>query len=502
VANDVFVRVRQVGKQFNGVTVLRDVDLDLKGGEVHGLLGENGAGKSTLIKILSGVYQPDMGTLEVNGQQVTINGPSTAHKLGIFTVHQEPATFPYLTVAENIFMGFHPSRRFLFDWIDRKTMYKKAEEVFKRLGISMNVRKKAEELSIAQQQMVEIAKALIHDVKVLILDEPTATLTMHETEILFRIIRQLQKEGKALLFVSHRLDEVFELTSRITVLRDGQKVGTEPTAQMDEKRLVSMMVGREVELHRFRNEEVKRTSPVLEVKQLTNAAGRFRDISFELYPGEIVGFAGLVGSGRTDVAETLFGIQKASSGEIHLEGKPVRIPNVNKALELGIAYIPEDRHRHGVALEMDIASNTSLPSLKALSKGGFIRFSEERALAGKMIDRLKIRTSSYAQRVGELSGGNQQKVVFSKWIPRNPKIMILDEPTRGVDVGSKQEIHKMIHELAQEGMAVMLISSDLPEILNLADRVVVMREGRIMAEVTGRDINEVTIGSYAAGVQS
>lgn len=501
-SNDVIVRVRQVGKQFNGVTVLRNVDLDLRGGEVHGLLGENGAGKSTLIKILSGVYQPDMGTLEVQGRQVTIPNPSTAHKLGIFTVHQEPATFPYLTVAENIFMGFHPTRRFLFDWIDRNTMYRKAEEVFERLGIAMNVRQKAEELSIAQQQMVEIAKALIHDVRVMILDEPTATLTMHETEILFRIIRQLQAEGKALLFVSHRLDEVFELTSRITVLRDGEMVGTEPTEEMDEKRLVNMMVGREVELNRFRNVEVKRTNAVLEVKHLTNAAGRFQDISFELYPGEIVGFAGLVGSGRTDVAETLFGIQKASSGEIRVDGKPVKIQHVHEALELGIAYIPEDRHRHGIALEMDIASNTSLPNLKALSKVGFIRFSEEKALAGKMIERLKIRATSHEQRVGELSGGNQQKVVFSKWIPRNPKIMILDEPTRGVDVGSKQEIHKMIHELAQEGMAVMLISSDLPEILNLADRVIVMREGRIMAEVTGSDINEVTIGSYAAGVQS
>ena len=500
--SEVMVRARKIGKQFNGVTVLHDVDLDLVGGEVHGLLGENGAGKSTLIKILSGVYQPDMGTLEVQGRQVTISGPSIAHKLGIFTVHQEPATFPYLTVAENIFMGFHPSRRFLFDWIDRSTMYEKAEEVFERLGISMNVRKKAEELSIAQQQMVEIAKALIHEVKVMILDEPTATLTMHETEVLFRIIRQLQEEGKALLFVSHRLDEVFALTSRITVLRDGRKIGTEPTTEMDEKRLVKMMVGREVELNRFRNEEVKRTKPLLEVKGLTSAAGRFRDVSFELYPGEIVGFSGLVGSGRTDVAETLFGIQKASSGEIRVDGKPVKIQNVNQALELGIAYIPEDRHRHGVALEMDIASNTSLPNLKSVSRGGFIKFPEERTLAGKMIERLKIRATSHAQRVGELSGGNQQKVVFSKWIPRSPKIMILDEPTRGVDVGSKQEIHKMIHELAQEGMAVMLISSDLPEILNLADRVIVMREGRIMAELTGGEINEVTIGSHAAGVKS
>lgn len=499
---DTIVRAHQIGKQFDGVTVLQAFDMELKRGEIHALMGENGAGKSTLIKILSGIYQPDQGILEFQGQPVKISSPSRAHKLGVYTVHQEPAMLPQLSVAENIFMGFHPHKRFIFRWVDRKQMNRQAAALFQRLGITIDVKQKAGTLTIAQQQMVEIAKALIHDVKVLILDEPTATLSVHEADILFEIVRRLSDEGTSILFVSHRLEEVFALSSQITVLRDGIQVGTYPTTEMDEKQLVSLMVGRDVELERFRHERIERKDAVLQVKKLTHAGGRFQDISFDLYPGEIVGFAGLVGSGRTDIAEALFGIQEAASGEIWLEGKQIRIPNVKQALENGIAYIPEDRHRHGVALEMDIASNTSLPSLEQLSRSGVIQFSKEKELADKMIKDLQIRAVSAKQKVGELSGGNQQKVVFAKWLARNPKIIILDEPTRGVDIGAKKEIHRMIHELAMDGAAVMLISSDLPEILNLADRVVVMREGKIMAEVMGDEINEVTIGSYAAGVHA
>ncbi|EST55608.1 D-ribose transporter ATP binding protein [Brevibacillus panacihumi W25] len=490
---------RQLIKQFDGTTVLHSLDLELRPGEIHALVGENGAGKSTVIKILSGVYQPDGGFVEFNGQPVKITDPSVAHKLGVFTVHQEPAMMPQLSVAENIFMGFHPYKKFGIRWMDRKEMYRQAQNLFEQLGVSLDIKQKAYQLSIAQQQMVEIAKALVHQVRVLILDEPTATLSAHETEVLFRIVKQLRDTGTAVLFVSHRLEEVFSLTSRITVMRDGAKVGTYQTSDLTEKQLVSLMVGREIELSRFRSQQIERTNPLLSITDLSKS-NSFSNISFDLYPGEILGLSGLVGSGRTYVAEAIFGIHPADSGHIRINGLNVRIRSVSQAIKHGIVYVPEDRHRHGVALEMNIFSNISVPSLKQLSRYGVIQKAEESSLAQRMMERVRIRASSIRQKVGELSGGNQQKVVFSKWISCKPRIVLLDEPTRGVDIGAKKEIHRMIHQLAEEGAAILLISSDLPEVLSLADRVMVMREGKMVAEVAQEEISEEIIASHAAGV--
>jgi ABC-type sugar transport system ATPase subunit len=489
-------------KSFAGVTVVKGVDIRLEPGEAHALVGENGAGKSTLIKMLAGVHQPDSGEIQFEGRTVTIANPSAAHQLGVFTVHQEPALMPQLSVAENVFMGFLPmKKRGVFRWVDRNAMFAEAERVFQRLEISMDVRQMAAQLTIAQQQMVEIAKSLIHQTKVLILDEPTATLSVHETEILFRIVRRLQSEGTAILFVSHRLQEVFSLCSKVTVMRDGERVGVYETVHLDENRLVSLMVGRNINLNDTERREIVRNEPILKVSNLTRRPW-FEDVTFDLYPGEILGMAGLVGAGRTNVAEALFGVAPAQSGEIELGGKVLRIRNARQAIAEGIVYVPEDRHKHGVALWLPIRTNMTLPSLANLSKWGITQPRVETRLSEEMVRELNVKTTSVLQLVSQLSGGNQQKVVFAKWVSRKPRIMILDEPTRGVDVGAKSEIYRIIRSLADTGVAVLVISSDLPEILALSDRVLVMKEGRLVADLDKAHLSEENIMRHATGVKA
>lgn len=407
---------------------------------------------------------------------------------------------PTLSVAENVFMGFHPVTKWGLRWVNRKEMNARAAEIFKGLEINMDVRQPAANLSIAQQQLVEIAKALIHEVKVLILDEPTATLSAHETAVLFRIVRRLESEGAAVLFVSHRLEEVFELASEVTVMRDGEKVGTFPCSQLDADRLVTLMVGRNVDLSAGNHEQVDGRAPILEVKGLTQEPW-YRDVSFAVRPGEIVGVAGLVGAGRTNVAETLFGISQPERGEIRIRGEATRISSVRSAIRNRIVYVPEDRHKHGAALPMDIAMNISLPGLSRISKFGIINRKKERKLASDMIDELNVRTSSSYQKISELSGGNQQKAVFAKWTSLDPEIVVLDEPTRGVDVGAKGEIYRIVRGLAEKGAAIIVISSDLPEILTLSDRVLVMREGAVVGEIPHNEMSEESIMSYATGVK-
>ncbi len=496
---DIVLRSMDVSKSFKGVTVVNHVSLELNKGEIHALVGENGAGKSTLIKMLSGVHQPSSGSLEYEGKMIEISNPAFAHNLGIFTVHQEPAIMPQLTVAENVFMGFHPMKKVLWKWIDRKEMFKRSREVFVRLGIDIDVTQVAGNLTIAQQQMVEIAKAVIHEVRVLILDEPTATLTGHETQILFQIVRNFMSQGTAILFVSHRLDEVFELASKVTVMRDGQKVGTYSVANLNARELVKLMVGRDINTEHYQGNRKIGTEPALSVRGMTKRPW-FSNVSFELYPGEILGVSGLVGSGRTNVAEALFGVMPAESGEIYISGERYVLRTVKQAQKLGIVYVPEDRHKHGLALQMDIMQNISLPSLSKLSKFGVINRNGEMELSRQMVANLNVRSTSIFQATAQLSGGNQQKVVFSKWIAQKPKIIILDEPTRGVDVGAKDEIYNIIHRLAEDGAAILVISSDLPEILGIADRVLIMKEGKLVASIPREEMSEENIMYYATGV--
>ncbi len=498
-AEPIVLEATKLIKQFSGVTVVKGVDLKLVAGQAVGLVGENGAGKSTVIKMLSGVYRPDGGAIYVSGQKVSIPSPSAAHKLGIFTVHQEPSLMPELSVAENVFMGFHPVRRIgPVRWLERKTMYERADEMFHKLAISLDVRTAARDLTIAEQQMVEIAKALVHDVRVLILDEPTATLSQYEVDTLFRVVRELMDRGTAVLFVSHRLHEVLSLCSHVTVMRDGDQVGQFDAKELTPELLVSHMVGRDVNLQR-RASPVRGDKPKLQVRHLTKKEV-FRDISLEVYPGEIVGLAGLVGSRRTDVAEALFGISPADQGEILLDGKPIQIRSTQDALKSGIVYVPEDRHRHGVALSLSIARNIAVPNAAWLYRWGIARNQRERMLAERLKSELQIKARSTDQRVEHLSGGNQQKVVFGKWVARAPQVMILDEPTRGVDVGAKSEIYRVIYQLASSGVAVIVISSDLPEILTLSDRILVMREGALMGEIRGEGATEEMVMQLATGV--
>lgn len=493
------LEVKGLVKSFSGVTVVKGVDLRLLRGRAVALVGENGAGKSTVIKMIAGVHQPDAGEIRFGGNQIQIVSPHAAHRLGIFTVHQEPSLMPELTVAENVFMGFHPHRRVgPIRWLNRREMYDRASAVFERLGIPMDVRRRAQDLPIAQQQMVEIAKALVHDVQVLILDEPTATLSQRETQTLFRVVRELMQQGTAVLFVSHRLPEIFDLCSEVSVLRDGSLVGRYQIEELTPDRLVSLMVGRQIQLQR---RTYQRTSevPKLEVMGLSKR-GVFQNINLRVFPGEIVGLAGLVGSRRTDVAEALFGIRPADAGEIRVDGRTVSVKSVNDALKNGVVYVPEDRHRHGVALTMSVAWNLAIPNRASVYRYGIARKPAEWRLAERMKNQLQIKSRSPEQPVAELSGGNQQKVVFGKWVAREPSIMILDEPTRGVDVGAKSEIYKVIFSLAESGVAVLVISSDLTEILTLCDRILVMREGVLMGELDGKEASEEAIMRLATGV--
>ena len=467
-----------VSKRFAATQALDDVSFELRPGEIHALVGENGAGKSTLVKILAGVYQPDSGTIRLDGEPVQIHGPAHARALGIAVVHQEPRLFPDLTVAENVFIGHAPAGRLgTIDW--RRTR-QDAQALFKELDVQFDVGALVRGLSMADQQLIEIAKSLSVDARILILDEPTASLSAHEVERLFTIVRRLRDRGVAILFVSHRLEEVFELSERATVFRDGRHVITMATAELTTADLVRHMVGRTVSL--FPKIETPLGEILLAVRGLSRT-GVFRDISFSVRAGEIVGFAGLVGAGRTEVARVLFGVDQPDGGQIFLAGKEVAFGSPSSAMHAGIAYLPEDRHQEGLVLDFSIAQNVTLPILPRLFPRLLLKPSVERRVARRNTQQFNVRMTGVDQLVGALSGGNQQKVVLAKWLGSKPRVLILDEPTRGIDIGAKVEVHRIISELAASGLGIILISSDLPEVLAMSDRIVVLHEGRLTAEI-------------------
>jgi len=482
---------------FGGVNVLKDVNFEIYPGEVHGLVGENGAGKSTLAKIIDGVYQPKEGKIELNGSAVEIPNPHIATQLGIALIHQEPLTFPELDVAENIFIGRQPKAKG-GQWIDWGGMYKRSSELLQALGVSLDPHRKVRGLSIADQQMVEMAGALSQDAKVLLMDEPTAALTPNEVKDLFAIMRKLRDQGTAIVFVSHRLEEVFEICDRITVLRDGELVGVRKTGETSIDEIIRMMVGRPLSVLFEKGSNHQIGEPVLQVSHLSRIM-KFEDISFEVRSGEIVGVAGLVGSGRTEVARALFGTLDIDSGSIQLNGRDVKIKNPGQALSVGLIYLPEDRQHHGLLMPMDVTLNMTLSILGRIAPGGWLREKSEREITREYVDKLRIMLRSLDQPVRELSGGNQQKVVISKWLLTQPKVMILDEPTRGIDIGAKAEVHRLMGELAAQGMAILMISSELPEILAMSDRILVMREGRITGEFDKSEATAEVIMAAATG---
>jgi rhamnose transport system ATP-binding protein len=487
--------LRGVAKSFGGVQALRGVDFALAPGEVHALVGENGAGKSTLVRILGGVHQPDAGSVAIGGEAVHLHGPADAKARGLAVIHQEPALFPDLDVAENVFMGRQPLDR--SHGIAWKRMYGEVRKLLGTLGVALDPRTPVQGLSVADQQLVEIAKALSMDARVVVMDEPTAALSARETEELFRIIRDLRERGVAVLFISHRLEEVFALSDTVTVLRDGGHVITATAAELDTAALIRHMVGRELgEL--FPKEEAEIGLPVLEVRGLTRE-GVFRDVSFALRRGEILGLAGLVGAGRTEVARAIFGIDRLDAGEILIRGERVAIGSPRAAVRAGLAFVPEDRQHQGLVLDMAIEHNATLPFLRRLTRFGLLVRKRERAVAKEYAQRLQVKAASLGLPARSLSGGNQQKVVLAKWLATDPAVLILDEPTRGIDIGTKAEVHRIVSHLAAEGLAILLISSELPEVLAMADRVLVMHEGRVTGEFARDAASQETIMHAATG---
>jgi rhamnose transport system ATP-binding protein len=483
------LQLTAVTKSFGAVRALKGVSFDLRAGEVHALLGENGAGKSTLIKVITGAHQPDGGSIEIHGEHIAHLTPAAAHKLGIACIYQQPALFPDLTVAENISLRLEkPS---IFNRVRWAEMRRRALELLHRLGAEIDPTKEVRQLSMPEQQLVEIACALGAGARIVIMDEPTSSLTQKEQHLLFAVVRDLRAHGVGVIYISHRLEEIFALADRVTVLRDGESVGTNPVDAMNEAALIKMMVGREVAAI-YPPAESAPGEVVLSLKDVGRAASGVRDISLEVRAGEILGLAGLVGAGRTELARILFGLTPADAGETMLCGQRVEIRSPQQAVERGIAYVPEDRRRHGVILEMPIAANMTMAVHPRLFPGAWLRFGVERVLAHDFIRGLAVKASGPDAPGASLSGGNQQKVALARWLATKPKLLILDEPTQGVDVGAKAEIHKIIRRLAKEGLAVLMISSDLPEVLGMSDRIAVMRGGTIVAMLEGKpDAHEV-----------
>jgi rhamnose transport system ATP-binding protein len=465
-----------ISKSFEGVSALRGVSFDLQAGEVHAIVGENGAGKSTLIKIMTGAERPDAGRLTVAGHDVPHMTPALARSLGIAAIYQQPSLFPDLSVAENVALALETGgiwRR--VRWSERR---RRARALLEQVGSTVDPARLASSLSMPEQQLVEIAKAVGADAKIVIMDEPTASLMDDEVERLFAVIRLLRAQGCGVIYISHRLEEVFATSDRITVLRDGETIATHDKTAIDRRALIQTMVGRALKDATPRK-AVAIGDVALELRHLSNRTLGLSNVSVTVKRGEVLGIAGLVGSGRTELAETLFGLVPSDGGEVLVRGLPVRIGSPPEAIRLGIGYVPEDRRRHGVMLEMSIAANTSLASLSAVSSRGLIDRAAERRLAERHVERLRIKAPSISTDVGALSGGNQQKVALARWLSIQPDVLILDEPTQGVDVGAKAEIHALIHELADRGLAIVMISSDLPEVMSMSDRIAVMHAGTI-----------------------
>lgn len=488
---DELLRVEGVRKAFPGVVALDDVDFDLRRGEVHALLGENGAGKSTLIKVLSGAHRPDRGRILVEGSETLIRDAQDAERLGIATIYQEFNLVPDITVAENIFLGRQPRR---FGFIDHRRMEAEAAALLERVGVDVSPRAKVRGLGIARLQMVEIAKALSLNAEVLIMDEPTAVLTTEEVERLFAIARRLRADGAGIVFITHHLEEIAALADRVTVLRDGRSVA-HVGADTPEDELVRLMVGRSID-EQYPRERPEAGEPLLRVRGLTRD-GHFEDIDLDVRAGEVVGLAGLVGAGRTEVARSVFGADPYDSGTVEVLDRPLPGGDVNAAMTAGLGLVPEDRKGQGLVLDASVEDNLGLVTLGPTSKGGFVDLVGQRASAERIAGDLGVRMSSISQHVRTLSGGNQQKVVIGKWLLADSRVLILDEPTRGVDAGAKVEIYRLVNELTASGHAVLMISSDLPEVLGMSDRILVMAQGRITGELSAEDATQDAVMSLA-----
>ena len=488
------LRMTQINKQFPGVRALTNVSLEVRYGTIHAIVGENGAGKSTLMKILSGAYQPTSGHIEIDGSDVTLHNPGEAQRLGIRMVYQELNLVPDLSVAENVFLGRMPKKNRL---VDRREMINATARVLRELGTAINPQTRLGELTISQQQLVEIAKAYAAGPRIIVLDEPTSSLSEHEAGTLFEVLRKMRRAGIAIIYISHRLREVLDIADEVTVLRDGAMIETRPVAGLSAADMIRLMVGRDV-TDLFPKTETKIGAPVFEVENLSDGE-HFDGVSLSVRAGEIVGLTGLVGAGRSEVARAVFGLSRVTAGSIRVGGRAVTPRRPADAVRAGIAYVPEDRKGDGIVPAMSVRENISLPVIRSLVRLGFIRYRQERDLAQTYARRFSMVPPDPERRIGTLSGGNQQKAVLAKWLAAKPSVLILDEPTRGVDVGAKAEIHAIVGELAAQGIAVLMISSELPEVMAVSDRVVVMHEGRVAGTLDRAELSEERIMALATG---
>jgi ABC-type sugar transport system ATPase subunit len=493
-----FIEFNGITKRFPGVLALDGVSFEISQGSCHALIGENGAGKSTLGKILAGVYVADEGTVQFNGRPVRAANPLAARKLGIAMVHQELAFCPNLTVAENLCLGELPHHA---GWLDRRRMRDQARAMLAEIDADIDADVPISELSTGQEQLVQIAAALGTQAQIIVMDEPTSSLSVRESEHLFGLLGQLKQRGITVIYVSHRMEEIFRLCDIVTVLRDGRHVATEPVAATNTERLIQQMVGREVKQYTSQHLQKPLGEELLRVENLASP-GRFSDVSFTLRAGEILGFAGLVGAGRSEIAQAIFGVDPNATGKVFVRGREMPLGSVTTALASGIGLLPEDRKRMGLVLSMNCRENTSLAVLSRLSLGGFVKRRQERTLAQTYVDKLRVKTPSIEAGIDGLSGGNQQKVALAKWLARECAILIVDEPTRGVDVGAKAEIHHLLDELACQGLALLVISSELPEIMNLSRRVTVMRDGRMVGELGRAEFSQPALMRLMAGVEA
>ncbi len=490
------LKLEGIVKTFPGVRALDGVDFDVRPGEVHALMGENGAGKSTLMKTLAGMHQPDEGRIIIDGKTVEIANPIEAKENGIILIHQELSLAEEMTVAENVFLGELPRGRFGF--VDRHALNDRVGMILKKLNCDFGPRTRVGTLSIAKKQMCEIARALTHHAKVVVFDEPTASLTDAEKVVLFDVIDDLTKGGVGIVYISHRMEEIFRISDRISILRDGSYRGTLETRETNEDEITQLMIGRSLDLSR--NHEHYTDGDVKLAVEGLSCGRLFQDVSFYVRAGEVVGFYGLVGAGRTEIAETLFGLRRPTAGRIMIDGEPVEIHSPAEAIEKGISLVPESRKEQGLILGMNCRDNITLPQIDALTTGPFTNGSAENEIYDRYHQRLEIKAPSWRSMVKNLSGGNQQKIVIGKWLAMNPKILIVDEPTRGIDVGSKAEIHNLIRELARQGYAVLVISSEMPEVLHVADRIVAMYSGRVTREFLSDDVTEDSLVQAISGI--
>lgn len=493
--NEPLIQMKKINKSFYGIQVLKDIDLDVYKGEIHAICGENGAGKSTLMNILTGSLMPDSGEIIYDGKEVKLFSPKDAQNLGISIVHQELSLFPHLSVAENIYAGRLPIKK--NNIIDRQKMNSMASEILNKLNANIDVEAAVSGLSISKQQMVEIAKAISMNCNVLILDEPTSALTEAEADDLFKVLKRLKETGIAILYISHKLNEIFSNCQRCTVMRDGARIWTKEISETSVDETVSSMVGRKID-NIYPAKGKKGNKVLLKVKGLTRH-GVYSNISFDLYDGEILGIAGLIGAGRSEIARGICGIDHVDSGEVQLLGEKIPLNNVRKSIDKGLIYITEDRKSQGLFLQMSIKENIVAPDLKQISSNGFIKEKLVTKISEEFKERLNIKCRDVNQKILNLSGGNQQKVLLSKWLYVNPKVLILDEPTRGIDVGAKHEIHEILRKLSNEGRGVIVISSELPEILGISDRIIVIHEGEITGEILANEASEELIMQYATG---